>query len=444
MRFIISFLCMIFGWSNLAVAMDIQTVPSEEGVETWLVENHHTPVVSLSFTFPRGEIDQKPTEYGVASFLEAMFDEGTGTYSSTEYQKLLEDKAMRLSVSVAGDYTGGAIYVSKKNLPLALTLYRQAMTDLRLEDKDLERMRQVLLKQLETAKTNPSWQARTLLNQEYFKGHPYGADLAGTPETVSALSAQDIRNFAHRLFQKGGVKLAIVGDVTKEEAAQISQTLFADLPVRSQEANRQIASVMEPTEGHIYQRKMDVPQSVIYFAHPSLTRTDKDWFALNILNYIVGGGSFNSRLMQEIRVKRGLTYGVSTSLDVRDYSQTWYGGVSTATATMPEVVALVQKTWQDIAENGVTAEEVAAAKSYISGVYYVSLRSNKDVSNRVAGIMRQGLGQDYFETRIEDLEKVTAEQVNRLAKKLMHEKSLTFAIVGNGDLLPTAIEVPLK
>lgn len=436
------FACFAFFSLKPAHAIEIESVPSIEGVETWLVENHQVPIVALSFTFPTGAVDQDPASYGASRFLERMFYEGAGDYDNLSFQKTLEDSAIQMNLSIGRDFTSGSLYLPKKHLDQGLELYRLAMTQTRLDSENFERVRADLLEVATKEENNPSWQAARLMALEVFKGHPYEARLSGGKAAFEKMTPQDLTNFAQQIFQRGDIRFAIVGDVSKEEAFKIGQDLFGTLP-RTVGNEQKFEPVPLNLEKSVLEAKMPLPQTVIRFIHPSLSRQDEDWFTLNVLNYIVGGGGFNSRLMEEVRVKRGLTYGISTYLDDAKYSEAWYGSVATANATAAEVINLIQSVWSDIAQNGVTEAEVKAAKDYLSGAYYVSMKSNKDVASRLSGVMRYDLGIDYLTARNDKIAAVTRDRVNALAARLMHDDKMLFSAVGEAENLVGAVEVPL-
>ena len=177
----------------------------------------------------------------------------------------------------------------------------------------------------------------------------------------------------------------------------------------------------------------DTPQSVARFAHHGITRDDPDFFAAYVLNEILGGGGFNSRLMDEVREKRGLTYGIATYLVAKDLSEYVVGQVSSQNATMGEVVDVVRAEWERIATEGVTAEELEGAQTYLTGAYPLRFDGNGPIARILVSMQMEGLGIDYIATRNDKVRAITLEEINRVAARIYDPEALHFVIVGQPE-----------
>jgi zinc protease len=175
------------------------------------------------------------------------------------------------------------------------------------------------------------------------------------------------------------------------------------------------------------------PQSVALFGHEGIGRDDPDYFAAHVLNHVLGGGGFESRLMDEVREQRGLTYGIGTSLVPKDHAALWLGSVASANETVAEAIGVVRDIWADVATNGVTDAELDSAKTYLTGEYPLRFDGNAEIASILVGLQMIGLPRDYVVNRNAYVEAVTSEDVQRVAGRLMDADALTFVVVGEPE-----------
>jgi len=177
--------------------------------------------------------------------------------------------------------------------------------------------------------------------------------------------------------------------------------------------------------------RRQIPQSVVLFGEQGVKRTDPDWYAAYVMNYVLGGGGFSSRLMTEVRVKRGLAYGVSTGLSPYQHGALLDGGTATRNEKTAQSIALIRSEWQRMAEGGITPQELADAKTYLIGSYPLQMDSTASIASILVAIQMDNLGIDYLDRRAALIDKISAEDVQRVAKRLLDSKALTFVVVGN-------------
>jgi zinc protease len=174
----------------------------------------------------------------------------------------------------------------------------------------------------------------------------------------------------------------------------------------------------------------DTPQSVALFGHAGIERDHPDYFPAYVMNHILGSGGFESRLMHEVREKRGLTYGIYSYLLPKDHAAVYLGSVASANAVMAETIAVVRAEWQKMASEGVTEEELEAAKKYLTGAYPLRFDGNSQIANIMVGMQMQGLPIDYINTRNDKVNAVTLEDIRRVASELLQPDQLHFVVVG--------------
>ena len=226
------------------------------------------------------------------------------------------------------------------------------------------------------------------------------------------------------------VVISAVGDISAAELGPLLDGLLGELP----ETGAPMPEHVTPRlDGRVKVVEYDSPQSVVMFAGPGLKMDDPDFFAAYVLNQILGAGGFSSRLMDELREKRGLTYGVYTYLVPKDYAELWMGSFSASNEKVPEAIALVKSEWAKAATGAVTEAELRDAKTYLTGAYPLRFDGNGQIASILIGMQMSGLPIDYIESRNAKVEAVSAEDVARVAKRLLSPESLTFTVVGKPE-----------
>jgi zinc protease len=268
------------------------------------------------------------------------------------------------------------------------------------------------------------------MDQLLFGDHPYSLPQSGTLDTVAALSRDDLLTAHKNALTRDRVYVSAVGDITAPELAQLMDDLLGDLPM-AETALPGPAAINLPGGAKVVE--FETPQSVALFAQAGIERDDPDFFAAFVLDHILGGGSFESRLMQEVREKRGLTYGVSTFLVDKDQAVLWMGSVASANDRVGEAIDVIRDEWAKAAAAGVTETELRDAQTYLTGAYPLRFDSNASIANIMVGMQASGLGLDYIETRNDKVNAVTLADVNRVAKRLLDPDTLTFVVVGQPE-----------
>jgi zinc protease len=271
-----------------------------------------------------------------------------------------------------------------------------------------------------------------------FPGHPYGTPVGGTPESITAITIEELRHAASVTFLRDHLILGVVGDITPAELGPLLDRTFGALPAS---AERPAVTAAQPALGDVAVIDRDVPQSTVVFGQPGVDRKDPDFYAAFVLNYILGGGGFASRLTSEVREKRGLAYGISTWLTTLDYADLWQGQVATQNARVGETLDLVRQEWKRLAEDGPTEKELADAKTFLTGSFALRLNSTGSIAQFLVGIQVQELGIDYPEKRNAYIEAVTLEDVRRVAKRLDPAK-LSFVVIGKPEGVEATREAP--
>ncbi|MBI6628484.1 M16 family metallopeptidase [Pontibaca salina] len=410
--------------------VDIAEITSPEGITAWLVEEHEIPFTALELRFRGGTSLDPEDKRGAVYLMTGLLEEGAGDLDARSYARALEEVAASIGYDANSDYVSISARFLTENRDEAVALLRQAIHAPRFDPEAVERVRAQVLSGLSSDLKRPNAIASNAFSQMAFDGHPYGSDGKGTLESVAALSREDLLAAHGAVFARDRLYIGAVGDITAEELGKLVDDLLADLP----ESGAPIPPLAKvDITGGTTVIDFDTPQSVAVFGQQGIDRDDPDFFAAYILNQILGGGSFESRLMQEVREKRGLTYGVYTYLAPRDLAALYMGGVASANNRMAETVEVIRAEWADLAENGVTQDELDKAKTYLTGAYPLRFDGNARIAGIMVGMQMQGLPIDYIATRNDMVNAVTLDEINRVASELLRPEQLHFVVVGRPD-----------
>ncbi len=426
--FAVLMLFLIVTLSGSAHAMQIKTFKSPGGIEAWLVEDHSNPLMALKFSFEGGNAQDPAGKEGLANFLTAMLDEGAGDLDSGAFQERMETIAMRMSYEDSRDAFYGNFETLTANRDEAVELLTLAINKPRFDVDAVERIRKQLIANLIYAARNPEKVAAKAWYAAAFEGHNYARPSQGTEASVAAITQDDLENYRRRVFARSNLKVVAVGDITQDELGKLIDTVFGGLP-----ADAELAPVdkTKPAMGGLEKFiEMDIPQSVAVFGFGAMARKDPDFITAFVLNQLVGGGGFASRLMEEVREKRGLAYSVFSYIQPFRHTSIFTGFVATKTEAMPKSLEIIRSELKRIADGGPDEQELADAKSYLTGSYALRFDSNVKIASQLLGLFEEGFGPDYIENRNEMINAITMEDAKRVAKRLFDASNLIVTVVG--------------
>jgi len=434
----------VLAWTVLlvhpAAAIDIQQVRSDGGISAWLVEDHSNPLIAVSLGFDGGASDDPAGKEGLAELASGLLDEGAGDIDSASFQQQLTDNGIDYGFDVSRDSFTGSMRTLTDQRDLAFRLLHLSLTKPRFDSEPVERIRQQLLVEIDDRLSDPASIGARAISRSLFKGHPYGRPRIGTIESMRAISAADLHDFVRQHFTRDRLHLVVVGDIKPAELKPLLDATFGDLPEKSDLPPIDEAKIDAP--GGIMLVDRDIPQSIINFAQPGIKRDDPDFFAAYVANYILGGGGFSSRLMTEVREKRGLAYGIDTDLVTLDHAGVIWGQVQTVNQRAADTISIIRTEWQKMRDAGPTANEVATAKTYLLGSYPRLFTSTAGTASALLGIQMDRLGIDYVHRRQDEIAKVTPADVARVSKKLLDPAQLLFAVVGKPVNVAATLPLP--
>ena len=418
-------------YSGSAQAIDIKRVVSPDGIEAWLVEEHAIPMIAMSFSTPRGAYFDPPGKEGLSYLLSATLDEGAGELDSQAFRARLEDHAISLSFDSGRDEFSGSLTMLTEFRDEGFELLRLAMTEPRFDEEPVERMKTQILADIRADETDPGAIASKQLFEAVFGPQGYGRPSSGHSETLEKLGPDDLRGFHADQLALDGMKIGVVGDITAEELAPLLDATFGNL--KRQSAFAPILDVESEEGPRVVAVELDVPQTELRFSLPGLERSDPDFVPGYVMNYILGGGGFSSRLYDEVREKRGLSYSVYSALFPFRGTGLLFGGAATRADRARETLDVIRGEIRRMAEEGPSAQELDAAKRYLTGAYPLRFDSNSKIANQLVAIQIEDLGIDYIDKRNALIEAVTIEDIRRVAERVLKPDQLIIVAVGRKE-----------
>ncbi len=415
-------------WIGPASATTIERVTSRSGIEAWLVEDHSLPLITVKIAFRGGAAQDPDGKAGLANLVSGLIDEGAGELDSQAFQGRLRELAISMSFQTGRDEFDGSMRTLTENSDEAFRLLRLALNEPRFDDEPMERIRAQVLNGIRASQQDPSYIARRAWLNSALPDHVYTRERSGNIDSVNAITKDDLRSFVGRIFARENLMIAVVGDIDATRLAEVLDRVFGALP---ESPDLAVIPDAAPVAGPVRQIiEMDIPQAIVRFGHGGLARSDPDFIPAFIVNHILGGGSFSSRLYTEVREKRGLAYSVYSYLLPLERAAFFVVAVATQNERVAETIETIEAEIRRMAEDGPTEAELASAKSYLIGSYALRFDTGAKIADQLIGIQKANLGIDYINDRNGMIEAVTIEEVRRVARNLLNVDGLITTIVG--------------
>lgn len=425
------FLALFFGiysqWT--LAALPIQHWQASSGAQVYFVESRGLPILDISVDFSAGSSADTPEKSGRASLTLQLLDLGAGGLSEDKISKSLADVGAQLSARFDRDRSGVLLRTlsNKNERNQALDIFSKIIQHPEFPKSALKRERARVISRLKEAKTKPGYIASRTLNNMLYGAHPYGLRSSGEVDTLNGLQRKDLVDFYQSHYSAANSVISIMGDVSRSEAAAIAEALSKDLP--QGKALNILPPVTEPLPGT---KRITHPatQSHILLAYPGLKRNDPDYYPLLVGNYILGGGGFASRLMEEIRQKRGLAYSVRSGFYPLKQAGPFQIGLQTKKEQSEEALMITQKVLADFVAEGPTEKELAAAKGNIVGGFPLRIDSNKKIMGYLAVIGFYNLPLTYLDDYVSAVDTVTVGQIKDAFQRRIPPEGMVAVVVG--------------
>jgi zinc protease len=414
--------------------LPIREMKTPGGISVWLVEDHTLPIIAMQFLFLDSGTALDPADkQGLARLLSNTMDEGAGDLDSQAFQKALGDNSITLTFNAGRDGFGGKLSTLSRNGERAFDLLALAMNSPRFDDEAVARMRDGNLTRIKSSLSEPDWMAARLLNDRAYENHPYGKNSGGTLSSLGRITPQDLRDFKNKYLTQDRLLITVVGDVKADTLGPIIDKIFGKLPAKGP------AVVIPDTNvsngGKIYLFEQNIPQTMVEIMLPAVDNKDKDYYAQQVLNYIYGGAGFGSRLMEEAREKNGLTYGIYSGVQDQRHNDSMTISTSTKNGSAVQVLDIIRAEMLRLQNEPVNAKELEDAKSYIIGSMPLSLTSSGQIAEMMMTLRERGLPADHLDTVAAKIRSVSAEDIQRVAKRVLKPETMVTVLVGKPENL---------
>lgn len=397
--------------------VNIQEVISDKGIKAWLVEDYSVPIVTVRFSFQGGNTQDPPGKEGLSNLMSALFDEGAGDLDSDAFQIRLDDAGAEMRFGAGRDTVFGSMRMLSEKRDEALDLLKLAINQPRFDADPIDRIRAQIVAGIVAGERDPDTVAQVKWQEALYGDHPYARQEDGTEASLSAITADDLRAYHKAVFARDTLNVAVVGAIDAETLKKKLDELFGDLPEKS---DLRPVSDVDMKLGQQVVVDYELPQTTLRLAYPGVPRDAPDFFAAYLMNHILGGGTFSSRLFDEVREKRGLAYGVGSSLVTSKYSSGLLIRTATRSDRAAETLGVIRDQVRRMAEDGPTEAELDAAKKFVIGSYALNNLDTSDaIANTLLSLQQEGLGIDYMQRRDALIEAVTLDDVKAAARKLL-------------------------
>lgn len=411
--------------------VDIQEVTSPGGITAWLVEESSIPFVALDIQFRGGASLEPADARGATNLMVGLLNEGAGERDARAYAEALESIAARVSFDVGDDTLSISAQFLTETRDEGVALLRDALVAPRFDPDAIERVRAQVLASIRSDATDPQEIAARRFDAMAFGDHPYATPYEGTEDSVAALTREDLVAAHAGLLARDRVVIGAAGDITADELGALLDRLFSDLPETGAPMPEQADVAIE---GGVTVVPFEAPQSVALFGHAGPARDDPDFLATFVMNTKLGAGGYRgARLMNEVRRERGLTYGVYATPVAKEYGPLYLGRVASANDRIAEAIEVIRAEWTRMAEEGLTLDELTELKTYLTGAYPLRFDGNAPIAGMLAGMQLDGMPIDYVQTRNDQVNALTLEEINRVASEVLQPENLHFVVVGQPE-----------
>jgi zinc protease len=419
-----------FAEQGSAAELTPSKITTANGMTVVVLEQHFLPIVEIHALIKAGSAHDPPEKAGLANLTASLLDEGTASRSSKQLAEQIDFVGGSLEVKAGEDFTTASARTLKKDVELGFTLLADILLHPAFPKQEFERVRTQILGEIVSDNDDPGHVAMKAFNQLVYSHHPYRWPVNGTDDTLSKITLADVQNFYAKEYLPNQTILTVVGDITMEQATALVQTHFGSW----KKGTPQTRSIKKPAmieKKTVQLIEKDLTQSTIMLGHGGISRTNPDFYAVTVMNHILGAGGFSSRLMDSIRDKQGLAYGIMSHYDARAMPGSFWINLQTKTETTNQAIAGVLAEIKGLREAPVTDQELAEAKSFLMGSFPLRLDSTAKLAGVLAQVEFFGLGFEYFSQYPKWIERVTKEDVQRVAKQYLNPQHYALVVVGN-------------
>jgi zinc protease len=425
------FLFSLLVWASSASAAaiaDREILPN--GLTLLHTEKKNLPIIRVVVAIKAGSIAETAGKAGLANLTADLLNEGTTRRSSKEISEAIEFVGGSLQTSGGADYVTATLSVLKKDMDLGFDLLADILLHPVFSEKEVSRRKAIIKGSIQQQREEPGVVASKAFMTELFGDHPYGWPAEGTEETLDTITREDLVDFHKEHYAPNNAIMAVVGDISRDELRAVLDRYFGTWEKKQIRA-RQLPELKPATRSSVIKIQKEITQANIILGHPGIARDNPDYYAVTVMNYILGGGGFASRLVDNIRDNKGLSYDVHSYFIPQKYGGTFRAGLQTKNQTAQVAVDEILREMERIRTEPVTDRELDDARAYLTGSFPLRVDSNSKIAGFLISIEYYGLGLDYIDNYKKYIEKVTKEEVQRVAKKYLNTKDYLLVVVGD-------------
>ena len=404
------------------------TLPN--GLTVLVLEQHSLPIVQIHTLIRAGAAHDPMEKAGVANLTASLLDEGTANRTAKQIAEQIEFVGGSLSARTSEDFTTASVKVLKKDVDLGFELLGDILLHPAFPEQEFDRVRNQILGEIQSERDDPGQVAVKAFKQLVFPGHPYRWPVNGTEDTLPKIKRADIQQFYAREYVPNQTIMTIVGDITADQARIQITKRFGGWK-RGDAATRPAAPARGLEKPVLKLIEKDLTQATILLGHVGISRTNPDYYAVTVMNYILGAGGFSSRLMETIRDNQGLAYHVGSHFEANVMPGPFVINLQTRNEAANQAISGVLSELNRIREAPVNDHELADAKAYLVGSFALRLDTTSKLSEVLALVELYGLGLDYFTKYPKLIEQVTKDDVLRVAKQYLHPNRYALVVVAN-------------
>lgn len=388
-------------------------------------------MVTFNLLIEAGSRYDPPGEEGLANLTSRLLTYGTKGRRALEISDTLDFIGAELSTGSSDELATISMTVLKKHMHIGLELLGEILTSSVFPQEEIDRQKQQIIASIKGKQEDPGEIAQMKFMETLYPGSFYGRPVDGTEKSVQGIERGNAVRFYERYYRPNRAILAVVGDVSQQEIATGLEKAFQGW----QEGDSSKEATPSPATGpaEFIPLNKNITQANIIIGHEGVPRDNPDYYAIQVMSYILGGGGFSSRLMESIRNQRGLAYSVSSGFYSEKHVGTFQVTMQTKNETAGEAIRIAKGEIGRIREEGVSDEELITAKNYLTGSFPLRLDTNRRIAGFLSQVEYFGLGSDYADRYPELIRKVSREDVLRVAKRYLRPDRLIVVVVANQE-----------
>lgn len=424
--------CTLLIISSYSHALDVKRQVLDNGLTLLIVERHNLPVVKVNLGINAGNLHEPEEKAGLANLTASLLTEGTKNRTSQQISEEIEFVGGSVGASGGDDYVNASFSVLKKDVGLGFELLADIILNPIFPEDELNKKRERIKAGLKSQEEDPRFVASKNFKKAVFGLHPYGRLLTGTAETIDRISRDDLRNFHSKYYSANNSVMAVVGDITAEEVEKLIEQYFG-LWKKSDQETPVMPLIKEMKEKKTLTIDKELTQATIIMGHIGVNRGHPDYYKLSVMNYILGGGGFASRLMQNIREDKGLVYSIYSYFAADRFGGHFQVSLQTKNESANLAIEEILKEIDIIRNTPVSDTELSDAKSFLTGSFPMRIETSSRIARFLVAVEYYGLGAEYIDNYPGFINGISKDDILNAAKKYLHPENFILVVVADQE-----------